>query len=184
MNALVFNLSSRYTFPSESTTCECGSGVSGTTKSSDNVRTLFPSFELWVTVPLLAFGPWNCDEVCEPLCANEPEAAIPNAVTTRATTIIFKMRDIFMNEPSSFFVFDVTFETRSESQTIHGCSFSHPVVSPFSSRAVVGYGALQNVSDFAAKVIALESATFLTLVNLMRTRFVDPNVSWRGRKVL
>src|SRR5882724_5633018 len=99
MNALVFNLSSRYTFPSESTTCQCGSGVSGTTKSSDNVRTLFPSFVLWVTVPLLAFGPWNCDEVCEPLCANEPEAAIPNAVTTRATTIAFKMRDIFMNLP-------------------------------------------------------------------------------------
>jgi hypothetical protein len=56
-------------------------------------------------VPLLALGPWNGDEVCEPLCANEPEAAIPNAVTTRATTITFKMRDIFMNLP--LFVFDV-----------------------------------------------------------------------------
>ena len=43
---------------------------------------------------------------------------------------------------------------------------------------------MQNVSDFAAKTIAQESATFFTLVNLMRTRFVDPNVSWRGRRVL
>src|SRR6266403_525491 len=103
--AFFFSLSSRYIWPSESTTCQCGSGVSGTTKSSDSVRTLLPSFVLWVTVPLLALGPWNCDEVCEPLCANEPEAAIPNAVTTRATTITFKMRDIFMNLP--LFVFDV-----------------------------------------------------------------------------
>src|SRR5437667_8851786 len=36
---------------------QCGSGVSGTTKSSDSVRTLLPSLMLWVTVPLLAFGP-------------------------------------------------------------------------------------------------------------------------------
>ena len=49
---------------------------------------------------------------------------------------------------------------------------------------MVGYGALRNVSDFAGKTIAQESATFFTLVNLMRTRFVDPTVSWRGRKVL
>src|SRR5439155_2673337 len=62
---------------------------------------------------------------------NEPEAAIPNAVTTRATTIAFKMRDIFMNLP--LFVFAVDLETRSESQPIRGCFFLHPVLSLSSS---------------------------------------------------
>src|SRR6266849_2600988 len=85
--------------PSESTTCQCGSGVSGTTKSSDSVRTLLPSLMLWVTVPWLALGPWNCDEVCVPLCANAPEALSPSAVTTRATNITFRMRDIFIYLP-------------------------------------------------------------------------------------
>src|SRR5882724_3912476 len=37
------------------------------------------------------------------------------------------------HEPSSFCFRRGLFETRSESQTIHGCFFSHPVVSPCSS---------------------------------------------------
>src|SRR6266699_1683338 len=99
IKAFFFSLSSCYIWPSESTTCQCGSGVSGTTKSSDSVRTLFPSLVLCVTVPLLAFGPWNCDEVCELLCANAPEALSPSTVTTRAANITFRMRDIFIYLP-------------------------------------------------------------------------------------
>ena len=45
--------------PFESTTCQCGSGVSGTLKSSDSVSTFLPSFIEWVTVPALTFAPEN-----------------------------------------------------------------------------------------------------------------------------
>jgi Putative zinc-finger len=47
---------------------------------------------------------------------------------------------------------------------------------------VVGYEGSRNVSQFAAKTIAQKSATFLTLANLIEIRFVDPQVSRRGRK--
>jgi hypothetical protein len=47
---------------------------------------------------------------------------------------------------------------------------------------VVGYEGSRNVSQFAAKTIAQKSATFLTLANLIEVRFVDPQVSRRGRK--
>src|SRR6266699_2490365 len=99
IKAFFFSLSSCYIWPSESTTCQWGSGVSGTTKSSDSVRTLLPSFVLCVTLPLLAFGPWNCDEVWEPPCAKALEMLKPRAATTRATTVTLRMRDIFIDEP-------------------------------------------------------------------------------------
>src|SRR5438128_739645 len=50
---------------------------------------------LCVTVPLLAFGPWNCEDVCEP-CAAATPAPKPSAVTTRATNITFKILDILI----------------------------------------------------------------------------------------
>jgi hypothetical protein len=47
---------------------------------------------------------------------------------------------------------------------------------------VVGYEGSRNVSQIAARTIAQKSATFLTLANLIEVRFVDPQVSRRGRK--
>src|SRR5262249_24824625 len=60
--------------------------------------TLLPSLMLCITVPWLAFGPRNCEDVCEP-CAKAPETLIPSAVTTIAATITFRMRDIFIDNP-------------------------------------------------------------------------------------
>src|SRR6266496_880400 len=51
--------SKRYVFPFESTTCQCGSGVCGGTKSSESVRVLLPFCVACVTKPLFAFAPWN-----------------------------------------------------------------------------------------------------------------------------
>jgi hypothetical protein len=47
---------------------------------------------------------------------------------------------------------------------------------------VVGYEGSRNVSQIAARTIAQKSATFLTLANLIEVRFVEPQVSRRGRK--
>jgi Putative zinc-finger len=47
---------------------------------------------------------------------------------------------------------------------------------------VVGYEGSRNVSQIAVRTIAQKSATFLTLANLIEVRFVDPQVSRRGRK--
>src|SRR5205823_5634565 len=55
----VINRSKRYVLPFESTTCQCGSGVCGGTKSSESVSVLLPFAVVWVTKPLLAFAPWN-----------------------------------------------------------------------------------------------------------------------------
>src|SRR5712692_5876143 len=151
--------------PSESTTCQCGSGVSGTTKSSDSVRKPLPSLMLCVTVPLLAFGPWNCEEVCEPLCAATLETLTPRTVTTRATNITFRMRDIFIYVPL-LLVFATTFRTEFESQTIHGARLqitapiSYPKSSPCSDgiprcaecfRTQLEKRALQRCDFFAAR---------------------------------
>src|SRR6266498_6085237 len=51
--------SKRYVFPFESTTCQCGSGVCGGTKSSESVSVLLPFCVVCVTKPLFAFAPWN-----------------------------------------------------------------------------------------------------------------------------
>src|SRR6266568_9196157 len=56
---LIDNFCSKYAFPFESTTCQCGSGASGALKSSDRVRTLLPFSVVWVTNPVLAFAPLN-----------------------------------------------------------------------------------------------------------------------------
>src|SRR6266700_1257441 len=45
--------------PFESTTCQCGSGVWGGTKSSESVSVLLPFCVVCVTKPLFAFAPWN-----------------------------------------------------------------------------------------------------------------------------
>ena len=45
--------------PFESTTCQCGSGVCGGTKSSESVSVLLPFAVVCVTKPLFAFAPWN-----------------------------------------------------------------------------------------------------------------------------
>src|SRR6185369_10548380 len=54
----------RYVLPLESTTCQCGSGVPGTLKSSDRVSMFFPSATVWVTLPVFALGPANLLLVC------------------------------------------------------------------------------------------------------------------------
>src|SRR6516225_3644664 len=51
--------------PLESTTRQVGAGVSGTLKSAETRRILFPFSLEWVTVPVLAFGPWNGPDVCD-----------------------------------------------------------------------------------------------------------------------
>src|SRR5207249_11981209 len=56
---LIDNFCSKYAFPFESTTCQCGSGASGALKSSERVKTLLPFSVVWVTNPVLAFAPWN-----------------------------------------------------------------------------------------------------------------------------
>src|SRR6266581_907393 len=57
--SFVMRRSRRYVFPFESTTCQCGSGVCGGTKSSESVRVLLPFCVVCVTKPLFAFAPWN-----------------------------------------------------------------------------------------------------------------------------
>src|SRR4029077_3934470 len=54
---LIDNFCSKYAFPFESTTCQCGSGASGALNSSDRVKTLLPFSVVWVTNPVLAFAP-------------------------------------------------------------------------------------------------------------------------------
>src|SRR6516164_8110942 len=51
--------------PFESNTRQVGAGVSGTLKSSETRRVLLPFSEEKVTVPVLAFGPWNGPDVCD-----------------------------------------------------------------------------------------------------------------------
>src|SRR6266481_4275428 len=94
--AWVFSLSSKYTLPLESTTCQCGSGVSGTTKSLESVRTLFPSLMLWVTVPVFTLGPLNCDDVREPICAKAVEKPKTRTESVRATATPWRIREKFM----------------------------------------------------------------------------------------
>ena len=49
--------------PFESTTRQVGAGVSGTLKSDYTRRMLFPFSSECETVPVLAFGPWNIEDV-------------------------------------------------------------------------------------------------------------------------
>src|SRR5262245_8690014 len=64
LSPLIFRRFSKKVFPLESTTCQCGAGVSGTTKSSESVSTfMFPCLE-WETVPVFACGPSNLLLVC------------------------------------------------------------------------------------------------------------------------
>src|SRR5689334_18211358 len=56
---LTFSFWRRYVLPLESTTCQCGSGASGTLKSADKVRIFLLSWTVCLTVPVLAFGPLN-----------------------------------------------------------------------------------------------------------------------------
>src|SRR5213083_845077 len=72
----------RYVLHFESTTCQCGSGVSGTLKSSDNVSTSLPSFVEWVTVPAFTLAPENGLLVW--LCANANVAVTANAAMPKS----------------------------------------------------------------------------------------------------
>src|SRR2546422_9548922 len=72
----------RYVFPLESTTCQCGSGVSGTLKSSDKVSTSLPSFIECVTVPAFTFAPENGLLVW--LCASANVAIMANAAMLKS----------------------------------------------------------------------------------------------------
>src|ERR1051325_7881218 len=49
----------RKTFPFASITCQCGSGVPGTSKSSERVGTVFPAFTTMGPVPLFTFEQEN-----------------------------------------------------------------------------------------------------------------------------
>src|SRR3974377_248938 len=69
--------------PLQSTTRQVGAGVSGTLKSAETRRILLPFSEEWVTVPVLAFGPWNGPDVCDSRFAAK---APPTSVAASAQT--------------------------------------------------------------------------------------------------
>src|SRR5215470_11514925 len=70
--------------PFESTTRQVGAGVSGTLKSSDTFSMLLPFSLWWLTVPVLAFGPWNWDEVCMSILAAN-ELTVTSSASTAKT---------------------------------------------------------------------------------------------------
>src|SRR5262245_310989 len=78
----------RYVFPLESTTCQCGSGVSGTLKSSDSVRTFLPSFVACVTVPPFTLEPENGLLVW--LCASANVAVMASAAMPKSPVVIVR----------------------------------------------------------------------------------------------
>src|ERR671913_2472223 len=67
--------------PFESTICQCGSGVSGTTKSSDTASRLRPSLIVWVTVPPFTFAPENGLLVCDCAAAVPARARVATATS-------------------------------------------------------------------------------------------------------
>src|SRR5689334_414594 len=70
--------------PLESTTRQVGAGVSGTLKSSETFSMLLPFSTEWLTVPVLAFGPWNCPEVCTSILAANEWTVTKKATTAKA----------------------------------------------------------------------------------------------------
>src|ERR1041385_7671386 len=103
MTLLILILSRRKTAPSEVTTCQCGSGVSGTMKSSDKVRTFLPSLLLWVTNPVLALLPENLVVVCASRPAANAEPVNMNAIAAIKTRIeVFLLLLIYIPLGSDF----------------------------------------------------------------------------------
>src|SRR5712692_8631193 len=69
--------------PFESTTRQVGAGVSGTLKSDDTRRMLFPFSTECETVPVLALGPWNMDDVWVSMPAAQTALTASNAVSAK-----------------------------------------------------------------------------------------------------
>src|SRR5262245_13500396 len=96
MTSVLLNLSpltlrrlSRYVLPFESTSCQCGAGVSGITKSSESTSTDLPSTSWCVTKPLLALAPANGVDLwpnCMPASSTclQTKSVSPSSVSANA----------------------------------------------------------------------------------------------------
>src|ERR1041385_8165738 len=69
--------------PLLSTTRHVGAGVSGTLKLLETFNMLLPFSIEWLTVPVLAFGPWNCDDVCISILAANALTVTSSASTAK-----------------------------------------------------------------------------------------------------
>src|SRR5574340_1425363 len=88
---LIFSRLRRYTLPFESTTCQCGAGVSGILNSSDQVRvSLFPDRPC-VAMPLLALTPSNFAVVCTSAANPFDATNSPVAATRHRNPILNKL---------------------------------------------------------------------------------------------
>src|SRR6266568_8625495 len=76
-------------FPLESTTRQVGAGVSGTLKSCETRSMLLPFSMLCETVPVLAFGPWNIDDVWTSILAANATTANTVSVKTDNKRLTF-----------------------------------------------------------------------------------------------
>src|SRR5439155_17596191 len=91
--------------PLESTTRQVGAGVSGTLKSAETRRMLLPFSMLCETVPVLAFGPWNIDDVWTSiLAANVTLPATASAISVKTDNL----RLTFFISVSPRFVFCIS----------------------------------------------------------------------------
>src|SRR5512146_840595 len=78
---LIFKRVSTYTLPLVSITCQCGAGVSGILKSSDQVNVSLLPDRAWLAVPLLALTPSNLDVVWASPAKPFAAVSIPAAAT-------------------------------------------------------------------------------------------------------